>query len=730
MKARMTMTNSLAAPAWRLATLAAGAAIACTCGAAVAQAVGTQTTTTIEKTTTTQSVGGVTSIKTEKTQGTTVAPVLMGSAPALVSGIDRAGMDPVVRPQDDLFLAMNGAWLKATEIPSDKAAWGNGAMLRELSDKRQRTLVEALVAKTNAPGSNAQKVADFYRTYIDETAIDKAGLVPVAASLKEVDALADKQALAALMGRWQGLANLPVNVEVFPDFKDPGVYAAAYGQAGLGMPDRDYYLQDEPRMAEARAAYVAYLAQLFTASGDAQAVAHAALVMALETRIATAQWKREDMREPSRIYNPMTPAELAQLAPGIAWPALAGAARLRADAVVVIEQPSYVSALAAILDAEPLSTWKLYLKARRLDDASTVLPLVFRQARFQFHGATLQGLKTPPPRWQNAMHELNAALGEAVGELYVAQYFPPESRARAQALVANLMKAYAQSIDGLTWMSPATRAAAQVKLSQYAVKIGYPDKWRDYGALAIRAGDALGNADRAGRFAFQRNIVRVGGPVDRAEWDMTPQTVNAYYNPSGNEIVFPAAILQPPYFDPRADDAVNYGGIGAVIGHEISHGFDDQGSQFDGLGRLRDWWTADDRKAFEAITSRLVAQYSAYEPLPGHHVNGQLTLGENIADLSGLQIAYKAYKISLAGRPAAVIDGLTGEQRFFYGWAQGWRSKTRDARMQQLLTTNEHAPAQFRGDGAPINNDGFHEAFGTKPGDAMWKAPADRIRLW
>jgi putative endopeptidase len=726
------MTPSFTASTFRLATLAAAAALACSVGTACAQTVGKQTTTTIEKTTTTQSINGLTSVKTEKTQGTTTMPVLMvDAAPAAAnSGIDRAGMDPAVRPQDDLFLAMNGGWLKATEIPSDKSAWGNGAKLRELSDTRLRALVETLASHSNAPGTNAQKVADFYRAYIDEAAIDKAGLAPVAASLKEVDGLADKHALAALMGRWQGVSNLPVTIEVGADFKDPGIYIAGYGQAGLGLPDRDYYLQDDARMAQARTAYLAYLGQLFTACGDAQAEAHAVLVMALEKRIANAQWKREEMRDPVRTYNPMKPAELAMLAPGVDWPALAAAAQLRPDAVVNVEQPTYVSAFAAVFDAEPLSTWKLYLKARRLDDAATVLPLVFRQARFQFRGVTLQGLKTPPPRWQNAMHELDPALGEAVGALYVAQYFPPAARARAQALVGNLMKAYAASIDGLTWMSPATKAAAQLKLSQYSVKIGYPDQWRDYGALAIRAGDALGNSDRAGRFAYHRNIVRVGGPVDRAEWDMTPQTVNAYYNPSGNEIVFPAAILQPPYFDPQADDAVNYGGIGAVIGHEISHGFDDQGSQFDGIGRLRDWWTADDRKAFEAITTRLVAQYSAYEPLPGHHVNGQLTLGENIADLSGLQIAYKAYKISLAGKPSPVIDGLTGEQRFFFGWAQGWRSKTRDARMQQLLTTNEHSPAQYRGDGAPINNDGFHEAFGTKPGDAMWKAPADRIRLW
>ena len=691
------------------ATVVAVAALAFASNAALAQAVGTQTTAAT----------------------TTPVPTTNPSVPAaLVSGIDRQGMDPATRPQDDLFQAMNGDWLKSVEIPSDKAAWGNGVRLRELSDARQRALVEGLAARPAAAGTNAQKVTDFYRAFVDEAAIDKAGLAPLAASLAAVDALADKHALATLMGRWQGLVDVPVRVDVNPDLKDPDLYAPAYAQAGLGMPDRDYYLKDGARFVQARTAYLAYLAELFAASGDAQADSHAALVMALEKRIAGAHWPRDETRDPKRAYNPMKPSELAMLAPGLDWPAFAAAAQLPAGSVVIIEQPSYLMALAAVLDAEPLATWQLYLKARRLDDASTTLPLAFRRARFQFHSQVLQGLKTPPPRWQNALHQLNAALGEAVGELYVAQYFPPAARARAQALVGNLMKAYAASIAGLAWMSPATKAAAQVKLSQYTVKIGYPDHWRDYGALEIRAGDALGNNDRAGQFAYHRNVVRVGGKVDRGEWDMTPQTVNAYYNPSGNEIVFPAAILEPPYFDPQADDAVNYGGIGAIIGHEISHGFDDEGSQFDGLGRLRDWWTDDDRKAFEAITSRLVAQYSDYEPLPGQHVDGQLTLGENIADLSGLQIAFKAYKISLGGKPSPAIDGLTGEQRFFYGWAQGWRSKTRDARAQQLLTIDPHAPARFRADGAAINNDGFHEAFATRPGDAMWKAPADRIRLW
>ncbi len=718
-------TGPMARPSFRAATLAAAAATAlAAAGAALAQLPGTVTTTTTESTrTTTQSATGLVRIATTSTTGTTTAP-----APR--SGIARDTMDTQVRPQDDLFLSMNGLWLRQTEIPADKSAWGNGAQLRDRSDAQVRGIVEALAAKPTTPGSNAQRVADYYRSYIDVAAIDKAGLVPVAASLKEADSLVDAHELVALMGRWQGVAGTPLVVETGPDFMNPGVYAAAYGQGGLGLPDRDYYLKDDPRFAQARTAYVAYLVKLFTLSGDAQPEAHAGPVLALEKRIAEAQWARDQMRDPKKAYNPKTPAELAALAPGVDWATFAAAAQLPAGGTVVIEQPGYVTALAALVEAEPLATWRLYMKARRLDGAAPLLSAGFRDAHFEFHGKTIQGLQQPLPRWQDAMHELNGAMGEAVGQLYVAQYFPPAARARVQALVGNLMKAYSASIDGLAWMSPATKAAAHDKLSKYGTKLGYPDSWRDYSALEVRAGDALGNSDRAGRFEHHRELVRVGRKVDRSEWGMTPQTVNAYYDPSMNEIVFPAAILQPPYFDVNADDAVNYGGIGAVIGHEISHGFDDEGSQFDGEGRLRNWWTDDDRKAFDAITSRLVAQYSAYEPLPGLHVNGELTLGENIADLSGLQIAYKAYKISLGGKPSPVIDGLTGEQRFFYGWAQGWRAKVRDARAQQLLTVDPHSPARLRTDGAAINNDGFHEAFGTRPGDAMYKAPADRIRLW
>ncbi len=688
-------------PNFRRAALAAAATLACAAFAS-AQA---QTSTTPTQTTT-----------------TTVA--------TLGAGLDRAGMDTSVRPQDDLFLAMNGTWVKNTQIPADKSAWGTFYELRDRTDHQVRDLIEGLHATKPAPGTNAQKVDDYYRAFMDEAAIDQGGLAPIQASLKDVDGVKDIGMLAGLMGHWQGVVRTPLAVDANPDLDDPGVYITDFQQSGLGLPDRDYYLKADERFAKARTAYSDYLVKLFSLSGDTDAGAHAAQVIALETKIATAQWPRDQTRDPKLAHNPKTPAELEALAPGFDWPVFEAQSQLQPGRIVVVRQPSYVTALAGLVKSEPLATWKLYLKARRLDGAAAVLPKPFRDASFQFHDVAIAGVQQPLPRWQQAVAQVNGALGEATGQLYVAQYFPPAYRARMQALVANLMKAYSTSIDGLAWMSPATKKEAHAKLAKYGVKIGYPDTWRDYSALVVRPGEALANADRADAFDYRRQIVRVGGQVDRTEWGMTPQTINAYYSGNKNEIVFPAAILQPPFFNVAADDAVNYGAIGAVIGHEISHGFDDKGSQLDGDGRLRNWWTDDDRKAFEAVTSRLVAQYAAYEPIPGQHLNGKLTLGENIADLSGLQISYKAWQLSLGGQPAPVIDGLTGAQRFVYGFAQVWRSKVRDERALQLLTIDPHSPGRFRADGATINADAFHDAFATRPGDRMWKAPADRLRLW
>ncbi|HJV61411.1 MAG TPA: M13 family metallopeptidase [Albitalea sp.] len=646
------------------------------------------------------------------------------------TGLDRSGFDASVRPQDDLFKAVNGHWLQETAIPADKPEFGLFIQLRDRADERVKALVEELAAKTPPQGSVEQKIGSFYRSYLDEAAIDKAGLAPVAPWLRQIDALKDKHQLAALMGRLQGVAGTPVIPWVDADPKEPGVNRAMTWQDGLGLPDRDYYLKDDARFAKARAAYLHYVQSLLALSGDKRATRDAQTVFALEKRLAQAQWSRVDNRDPVKTYNPMTPEALAKTAPGFDWAAFFDAAALRSIDRVSIGQPSYATATAQLVANTPLPTWKLYLRTRVLDATAKVLPRPFREANFELRGKALQGLQQDKPRWQHATRSLNSALGEAVGQVYVARYFPPANKARMQELVGNLLATYGESIDSLSWMGPQTKQEAKAKLAKYMPKIGYPDKWRDYSRLEVRDGDALGNELRAGRFEWERIARKAGQPVDRTEWGMTPQTVNAYYNPSFNEIVFPAAILEPPFFDMAADDAANYGAIGAIIGHEISHGFDDSGSQYDGDGKLRNWWTEADRKAFAALGDKLVAQYGAYEPVPGHKVNGKLTLGENIADLSGLQIAFKAYHRALGGKPAPVIDGLSGDQRFYLGWAQAWRGKTRDERVLQLLTIDTHSPDQFRANGAAVNADGFHEAFGTKPGDGMFKPSEQRIRIW
>jgi putative endopeptidase len=649
----------------------------------------------------------------------------------LSAGLDKAGFDPGVRVQDDLFRAANGGWMKATEIPADKPEYGAFIQLRDQSDRQVRAIVDNLAAQKQKPGSVEQKVGAFYGSFLDTAALDKAGLAPIKPQLAAIDALKTPTELARWMGQMQGRLDSPVLLWVMADFKNPTVNQALTWQGGLGLPDRDYYLKkDDERLAKARAAYETYLATLGTLAGLKDPADAAKRVLAIEERIAEVHWDKVENRNMVKIYNPMTLAELAKAAPGLDWATYLQAANLGSVERLSVSQPSAVTGIAKLFAEVPLDDWKLYFKLHSLDAAANVLPKEFRDARFAFRGTALTGAKEQKPRWQQAITEVNGALGEAVGQVYVAKHFPPEYKARMQALVNNLLAAYKESIDGLTWMTPATKAQAQDKLAKYMTKIGYPDQWRDYSKLDVRAGDALGNAQRSGRFEWDRVAAKVGKKVDRAEWGMTPQTVNAYYNPTLNEIVFPAAILQPPFFDMTADDAVNYGAIGAVIGHEISHGFDDSGSQFDGDGVLRNWWTDDDRKAFEAVGAKLVAQYETYEPIPGKKLNGKLTLGENIADLSGLQVAYKAYRRSLGGKPAPVIDGLGGEQRFFLGWSQAWREKVREERALQLLTTDPHSPPEFRANGAAVNHDGFHEAFGTKAGDKMFKPTEERIRIW
>ncbi|BEV73511.1 M13 family peptidase [Paludibacterium sp. THUN1379] len=656
-----------------------------------------------------------------------------GSASALsapVSGIDFSGFDRSVRIQDDLFSAVNGQWVKTTSIPGDHASYGAFNKLRDDNEARSRQLIEQ-VAKAPSASKEERKLADLYLSFMDVKSADQRGLSPLSGQLAQIAGADSLPALTRLLGQLQAAPiELPISVSVDPDAANPGVTLLQLNQDGLGLPDRDYYLQNDARFVAARQAYQGYLTQLFTLAGMSHAAERATAVLTLETRIAQAQWDNVTNRDPIKTYNPMSRAQLQKTAPGIDWQIWFAAAGVGNTDKLNLTQPSYVKALGELLHDTPLPVWRDYLTIRLLDGYAPFLSKPFVDAHFALHQQALSGVKEQRARWKNGVSLVERSMGEALGKLYVAQYFPPEAKARMDELVHNLMQAYQQSIDKLSWMTPATRQAAQEKLSKYQIKIGYPAKWRDYGKLQIDRHDLAGNVLRASQFAYQYRLSKLGRPVDRTEWQMTPQTVNAYYDPSLNEIVFPAGILQPPFFNARADEAVNYGAIGAVIGHEISHGFDDQGSQFDGDGKLRNWWTPEDRSRFDALTSKLVAQYDAYEPLPGKHINGKLTLGENIADNAGLQIAYKAYHLSLGGKPAAVIDRLTGDQRFFIGFAQVWRSKIKDQALLKLLVTDPHSPAAFRPQGAAVNTDGFYDAFEVKAGDKMFKPQSERIHLW
>ncbi|GAB3252811.1 M13 family metallopeptidase [Chitinimonas naiadis] len=660
-----------------------------------------------------------------------IALALPFPALAITSGIDKSHFDPSVRFQDNLYLAVNGAWVKTAEIPADRTWSGAFSDLRDLSEARVREIIEQAAGKA-ATDPEARRIADFYQSFMDEAAVEQAGLAPLQAKLDQLAKIADAAALTVELGKLQRLGvSLPFNIAVSVDAKDSSRYLLDVGQNGLGLPNRDYYLQKDARMVKARAAYVDYLVTLYKLAGNDAAAAKkkAAAVMALETKLAKVQWSAVQNRDPEKTYNKLDIAGLNKTADKFDWQAFLTATESGATEVN-LNQPSYATGAAKLIAAEPVAVWRDYLAARTLDRYAPVLPKAFVEAHFRFHEQAISGAKEIKPRWKRGVALIESNLGEDVGKQYVARYFPAEAKAKMDTLVGNLIKAYAQSIDKLAWMSPATKTQAQDKLAKYAVKIGYPTQWRDYSGLEVKAGDLIGNFGRGAEFAYRFDIGHLGKPVDRSEWGMTPQTVNAYYNPSMNEIVFPAAILQPPFFDANADDAVNYGGIGAVIGHEISHGFDDQGSRFDGNGNMREWWQDPDRKAFSGLTARLVSQYNGYSPIQGRFVNGQLTLGENIADLSGLQIAYKAYHLSLEGKDAPTLDGFSGDQRFFIGFAQVWREKVREQARLQWLVVDPHSPSNFRAVGAAVNSDAFHAAFGTKQGDGMFKPESERIRIW
>jgi putative endopeptidase len=649
---------------------------------------------------------------------------------AMKSGLDLKGFDLKQRPQDDLYKFTGGTWLATTEIPADLAGYGSFTKLDELSRNNVHTLLEELIKQPQKAGTEDAKVADFYRSYMDTARIEAAGIKPLASELAHIDALATLGDVAEYMGYNQALGvNEPVQWTVQQDAKDATKYIAELDQAGLTLPDRDYYLRDDSKYPGYREKYTAYITNLMQMAGDKDAATAAKTVLAIEKQLAEGSWDRVTNRDPILTYNKLSKKDLEVLAPGIDWTRFMAATGAPVD-YMMVSQPSFIAVLGHVVQTVSVADWKTYFRFKLIDNYAPFLSSNFDNLNFDFHSTTLNGVKEQKPRWKRGVGVLNGSMGEAVGKVYVARYFTPEAKERIRVLVQNLLRTYDTSIDQLDWMGPATRAQAKIKLKAISVKLGYPDKWRDYSTLAVASDDLVANVVHSSQFEHMRYVKKLGAPVDRTEWLMNPQTVNAYYNPVMNEIVFPAAILQPPFFDPKADDAVNYGGIGAVIGHEISHGFDDQGSQFDAQGNLRNWWTPEDAARFKERTTALIAQFNAYTVLDDQHVNGALTLGENIADLSGLAISYKAYQLSLGGKPAPVIDGYTGAQRFFLNWGTVWRNKYRDDRARQLLTIDPHSPTEFRGDGPPSNIQAFYDAFDVKPGDKMYRAPADRVKIW
>jgi len=653
------------------------------------------------------------------------------ASPVRALGVDTTNFDRAIRPQDDFFKFVNGAWLEHTQIPADASSWGAFNELTEKSRSAIHQIVED-AAKSNAPaGSEQRKIGDLYQSYMDSARVEQLGIKPLEPSLGDVAAVKSTKDLPAAFAKFAqiGLAN-PFGVRVGQDPKLSSVNTVLISQSGLGMPDRDYYLRTDEKTLATKAAYQKYIETLFTLTHQPDPAGAASRIVALETEIATPQWDRAKSRNRDLSYNKLSRAQLEAATPAYDWNFYLSAAGLSKATDVIVNQPDYVKAMNDIIARTPVSTWREYITFKLLDDYADVLPAAFQNARFEFRNKTLSGQQEMSPRWKRGVGVVEGSLGEAAGKLYVQQYFKPEAKARMDALVKNILAAYKVGIDSLEWMSPETKQQAQDKLAHFTVKIGYPDRWRDYSKLVISRDDLFGNAMRTARFRYAEMASQLGRPVDRSRWTMTPQTVNAYYNSVNNEIVFPAAILQPPFFNVDADDATNYGAIGAVIGHEIGHGFDDQGSKSDGSGNLRNWWTPADAQKFQQRTQKLGAEYAALDEIDGLHINPGLTMGENIGDNSGLAQAYRAYKISLHGREAPVIDGFTGDQRFFLGYAQIWRTKFRDAALRNQLLTNPHSPGTARAFVPLTNNDAFMKAFNVQPGDKMYRAPDDRVKIW
>jgi putative endopeptidase len=653
-------------------------------------------------------------------------------APSPVSGVDLRYVDPAVRPQDDLYRAVNGKWLDTFEIPADRAHYGVFDELRDRTLEQLKGIIEDISGSTDvAPGTDPQKIRDLYLSFMDEAKVEELGLRPLSVEFARVDALIDRSDMSALIAHFNriGVA-APYRLKIGQvSNRDSARYMVEIGQSGLGLPSRDYYLDD--RFKDTRMKYLAHVERMLSMAGEKDAATAAKYILSLETAMATVQWATVENSDPLKTYNRIGVDQLSRLAPGYDWDRWLSAAGIEGKGSFLnVSQPSYLTGFSNLVATTPMPVWKSYFRWRLLSDAAPYLPKAYVDECFAFNGSVLRSIPQNLPRWKRGLALIEGSIGEGLGKLYVERYFPRTNRARMQGILGNLIAAFTQSIDTLEWMGPKTRQQAQAKLAKLTTKIGYPEKWRDYSALSIAKDDLLGNRMRARAFEYDRQIGKLGQPIDRDEWDMTPQTVNAYYNPEHNEIVFPAAILQRPLFDVGAEDAVNYGGIGAVIGHEISHAFDDEGGQFDGDGHVRPWLTRNDVENLRTRTKALIAQYEAYEPVPGFHVDGALTLRENVADNSGLAIAYKAYKLSLNGRAAAVIDGLSGQQRLYYSYAQVWRAKSREADTIRVLEVYRYAPENVRGFAPLRNQPGFYEAFGVKEGDKMYLAPGQRVIIW
>jgi predicted metalloendopeptidase len=658
---------------------------------------------------------------------------------AAAAGIDRAAIDTSVKPGDNFFAFANGTWLKNTEIPADRSSYGTFQVVDDLTEKRTADLIKTAAQNAKA-GSPAGKIGAYYFAYLDEAAIEQLGAQPIAAHLQRIDAIKDRTQLSAALGATlradvDVLNNTNLHTEnlfglwVAQDLSDPSKYAAFLLQGGLVMPDRDYYLNPSPQMADIRTSYQTHIERVLQLAGIAEAHAQAAQVYALEQRIATAHSSRADSEDVLKGNNHWRAAEFGSRAPGLEWTAFFGAAGLGGRPEFVVWQPAAITAISALVASEPLDTWKAFLRFHYIEASSPYLSKAFLDEHFAFHEHILSGTPQQAPRWKLAVGETNAALGEAVGQLYVEKYFPPSEKARAEAMAKNLLAAFAARIDQLAWMAPQTRAEAKAKLAVLKIGVGYPDHWRSYAGLRVLPGDAFGNAERAEMFEYHRNLAKFGHPVDRSEWVMNPQLVNAVNLPAMNALNIPAAILQPPYFDPSRDPAMDYGGTGGTLGHEISHSFDDQGALFDSHGRLRNWWTEQDYAHFKAAGARLVAQFDGYHPFPDVAVNGKQTLSENIADVAGLSAAFDAWQLSRKPGAAPVTGGYTLEQLFFISYAQSWQTKMREAAMRRRIVTDGHAPAEYRAD-TVRNLDPWYQAFNVQPGEKLYLAPAERVRVW